>query len=139
MVPVAIVATIALIGATVGATLAVTHHDSAPSASMPVHGQLILTPYSSGVDLQTFGDECSGPGGYTDVVNGAEVTIADDTGKTLAITQLGQGEAVGSTCVFTFAAVVPEVPFYGVTVTHRGTVKFTKDQMQRSPTLTLGS
>ena len=87
----------------------------------------------------TAGDLCSGTGGYDDIANGAEVVISDDTGHTLDITTLTAGSIVSSACDFKFESTIPAGKgFYGITVTHRGTVKFTETEMQ-NPALTLGN
>jgi hypothetical protein len=84
---------------------------------------------------------CNGPEGYTDITDGAEVVVSDASGKTLGIGMLSNPSASGSdTCNFTFT--VKNVPagkkFYGIEVTHRGTVKETEAAMKAGPALELG-
>jgi hypothetical protein len=107
-------------------------------ATMTIHGKLTLT---ATVDDWYPGHDCSGEDGFSDIKPGAEVVVSDDTGKTLAIDALGVG-AIGNIleeCVFPFT--VNNVPagkgFYGVTVSHRGTVKFREAEVA-SAQLTLG-
>lgn len=86
------------------------------------------------------GDLCSGGVGYGDINSGTEVVISDDAGRTLQITSLGQGsiDADGG-CAFPFSTTVPSgLKFYGITVSHRGTVKESEAELG-SVALTLGN
>lgn len=99
---------------------------STSSATIKVHGHMSLTDGINAHGRLSAGNPCTGgANGYGDISEGAEVVISDDTGKTLAITQLGAGTVTqGLDCQFLFSASVPAGKrFYGVTVTHRGTVK----------------
>jgi len=82
----------------------------------------------------------AGDGGYSDIRQGAAVTVKDAAGKTLALSQLGAGVPDGSACRFDFT--VSDVPagekFYGVEVSRRGVVQYTEDQMRAGVTLSLG-
>lgn len=70
------------------------------------------------------GGRCYGNQGYDDIDAGAQVTISDDSGRTLAITQLRGGRVSELECVFKFRATVPAGKrFYGIEVTHRGVIK----------------
>jgi hypothetical protein len=88
------------------------------------------------------GDACNGAGGYSDIRPGAQVTVRDGTGATVAVSSLGGGARRSASCIFTF--VVPDVPrvdFYSVEVSHRGQVQFSFDDMERQDwevILTLG-
>jgi hypothetical protein len=89
----------------------------------------------------TTGDQCEGSGGYSDMADGAEVVISDDSGKTLQITQLEPGSIgdSGESCYFAFNTTVPAGDkFYGITISHRGTVKFAEADVA-APVLTIGS
>lgn len=84
------------------------------------------------------GDGCFGTGGYNDIVQGAGVVVSDDAGNTLALTALGLGVIDDSGCTFPFSTKVPGGErFYGVTVTHRGTIKESESELG-SIALTLG-
>lgn len=63
-------------------------------------GDLELTDGVSGLEA---GDLCSGRGGYDDIQAGAQITLQDGEGTTLATTELGQGVYDGQACVFRFA------------------------------------
>jgi hypothetical protein len=71
-------------------------------------------------------------GGYNDIVAGAQVVIEDGTGSTLATTDLRGGTLGMHGCTFTFEADVLDAPFYRITVTHRGAVTYSRDDMERS-------
>lgn len=112
---------------------------SASGDTINVAGLMTLADLTSvSGDLAT-GDLCSGTGGYSDIAEGAQVVISDDTGKTLVITQLGAGTIDDSGCEFPFTADVPKGKgFYGFTVTHRGTVKESEASLAGGVSLTLG-
>lgn len=83
--------------------------------------------------VTVIGTSCYGAGGYEDLRQGAAVIVKDDKGATVATGRLGEGTNLipaGATardasegCRFQFE--VPDVPkrdFYEVSVTHRGGV-----------------
>lgn len=79
--------------------------------------------------------------GYEDITEGAQVVIADSSGKTLAIGSLEGGRRVASTaCSFTFT--IKGVPdgeaFYGISVAHRGAVQFTRADLDKPIRLSVG-
>jgi hypothetical protein len=80
--------------------------------------------------------------GYSDISSGAEVKVTGPTGKTLAVAPLTGGtDSATFGCDFKFA--VPGVPdglrLYGVTVSHRGTIDYTRKQLHKPVGLTLGN
>lgn len=76
-----------------------------------VTGDLALTTAN---DLSV-GDSCHGVGGYSDIDQGTQVIIEDDTGRTLATSAFGPGVFDGTSCVFEFTFTdVPKAPFYRV-------------------------
>lgn len=86
------------------------------------------------------GERCTGQDGYDDIAAGAGVVVADDAGRTLALGRLAGGRLSGSSfyCVFRFRVSVPAgLRFYGVTVSHRGTVKVAESDLG-SVALSLG-
>jgi hypothetical protein len=94
--------------------------------------------WESGGDLSV-GAACHGTGGFSDINGGAQVVVSDDAGKTLAITSLRGGKLTsGFQCRFLFTVQVPGgLGFYGVTVTHRGTLKESEADLG-NVSLTLG-
>lgn len=93
-------------------------------------------------DLQSYGEGCSGTGGYSDIAEGASVTIYDDSGKIVGTGRLNHSSTVGTGgCQFDFAVDVPsDKPFYQVEVTHRGKVTYSAaDVKAGNIELSLGS
>lgn len=88
-------------------------------------------------------------GGYDDIHAGAQVTVRDADGKTVALGTLDSGLLAGkpgtllilSKCSFSFS--ITDVPsggdFYSVEVAHRGQVNYSAVQMQSALKLTLGT
>jgi hypothetical protein len=91
--------------------------------------------------------DCYGTEGYDDIEQGAQVTVKNGSGKTLAVSDLQAGSSDDEdfmvSCEFGFVVRdVPDASFYDVTVSHRGGVSFSKDEMERKNwhvRLTLGS
>jgi hypothetical protein len=115
---------------------------SSAKAALPiaVSGTVTLVDANSAAEWAVAG-RCTGTGGFSDLKTGAEVVISDDSGKTLAISSLTApvtGDVAGR-CIFGFSADVPAGKhFYGVTVTHRGAVKFSEAALPTAA-LTIGS
>jgi hypothetical protein len=88
---------------------------------------------------------CSPDEGYRDI-DGAQVVLSDDSGKTLAVgTMSGETPKAGETgpgdCVFDFAlAPVHLEPntYYTVEVGRRGKLRYTGQQLTEPLSLTLG-
>jgi hypothetical protein len=100
-----------------------------------------LSAVSSGL---TTGSSCQGTNGYSDVVPGAQVTIEDDSGTTLATSVYGDGVFDGTSCVFDFTFNdVPKSAFYRVlSGSNRGVLQFSYQEMvdnNWAVHLTLGS
>jgi hypothetical protein len=111
-------------------------------APVTIDGSVTLT---SGVDG---GNDCQGSEGYDDIREGTSVVVHDSAGKVIATGELsaGVGEDVITSQIATscrFAFRVPDVPrekFYGIEVSHRGTVTFTATQVDDGQVaLSLGS
>lgn len=138
-----IVALVAAIVVAAGAGAAVTafalRSSSEPSGGatastgpVAVHGTLTLAD-AVGV-LNIDGRSCTGMEGYDDLAEGAQVVVTDQTGAVVGTAQLSYGDLHGSgmtrSCVFSFDVLVPPGrPFYGITVSHRGTIQFSGDQI----------
>jgi hypothetical protein len=83
----------------------------------------------------TQGRACSGSGGYSDIRSGAQVTVSDGNGKLLATTALTDGKitasnSVNGDCMFEFIIKVPDADFYAVEVSHRGQLKYSKNDLE---------
>jgi hypothetical protein len=91
---------------------------------------------------------CGGGGGYSDIAEGALVTVYDAGGKVVATGSLGRGDdhhwspndsEHANMCWFTFSVSVPSVDFYQVEVNHRGKVTYSlEDSKGGRVALTLG-
>ncbi len=86
---------------------------------------------------------CEGSGGYSDIADGASVTVYDAAGKVAAVGAITKPSSLG-VLGCTFSIVVPEVPsgekFYQVEVTHRGKITVTADEAKAGMvSLTLGN
>ncbi len=74
-----------------------------------------------------------GPGGgFDDMYAGAQVVVADGNGSTIATSELTGGIINRYGCTFGFSIRVPDRPFYAVTVTHRGAVTYSRQDLARS-------
>lgn len=112
---------------------------AACSASpVTVHGNLDVDDFSNSGSGCLFGSDS----GYSDISQGAQVTVTAPDGTVLGAGQLGAPVSkVGSTvCLFRFTVsdVKGGEPRYGVTISHRGTVWFTPKQISTAG-LQLGS
>lgn len=105
------------------------------------HGSLTLTSKSirqesNGVS-PIYNSPCSGTDGATYLTAGAQVTVTDAHGTTIAIGQLDPGKYDRGNCKFTFAVL--DIPadhdIYGVTISEHGGRQFNRAQMQAGPLL----
>jgi hypothetical protein len=85
-------------------------------------------------DLQIVGGDCGGLG-YGDITTGTEVTLTDDSGKVISVGQLMGASACKWT--FTLADVPAGGKFYGITISHRGTLHYTEAQLRQGVHLSL--
>jgi hypothetical protein len=132
-------ATAASQSTTAAATTAETPNIIQLRGTLTLSGSVMFGPTVPGI----YGSvSCYGTGGYSDIREGAAVVVTDNDSKTIAITQLGQGLLTTASvygCVFPFLTNVPGGRgFYGLTVTHRGTVKFTEGQINGPIQVSLG-
>lgn len=103
------------------------------------HGTVSITgaprTFTTNGTLTISGVDC-GSWGYGDLKTGTEVTLTDETGKVLAAGSLTQI----ATCSFTFTLerIPPGRSFYGVTISHRGTIHYTEAQMRSGLQLSIG-
>lgn len=103
--------------------------------SMTVRGEISVSNTNGEADA------CAIPG-YEDVREGANVTVTDASHKTIALGSLGAGHSDGFqlSCIYRF--VVTDVPaglkFYGVEVSHRGSLQYTDAQLKKGVALSIG-
>jgi len=141
-------AIVLLLGAVLVVLLLEDSGDNGPST---VKGGKTLTVTGT---LELIGDvdgtteNCWGSGGYSDLGEGTQVIVRDDSGKTVGIGSLDAGSVperfdFGDTIVscgwsFTVEEVTSGAASYSVEVAHRGEIAFTEDEAE-SVALTLGS
>lgn len=121
--------------APVAAASSVSTSASSASSGFTLAGKLTLK-WSYGAFVRNENSRCGGSGGYSDITEGAAVTITDQGGTVIATGQLDAGHAeVGDSnrpisCTFTFSVLhVPgDKTFYGVQVSHRGAIQFSADR-----------
>lgn len=112
----------------------------AQPSTVTAKGKFILYGGDSSYAVeQRDGALCWGDGGYDDIDGGAAVTVTDQNGTVIGAGQLGPGSYVvgnleaGKLPKCVFGVVVPGLPttptFYGITVTHRGTIQFRRDEL----------
>jgi hypothetical protein len=99
---------------------------------------------SSGCGILASGGTCQGTGGYSDIGPGSSVILKDETGTVIGSTELGTGTGTSTDCTFTFSmANVPDTAkFYVITVSHRGDISKSHDELAANGwafDLTMGS
>jgi hypothetical protein len=109
-----------------------------PSATFTMLGTFKL--YGT---LTGSGSTCRGSGGYSDIADGASVTVYDAAGKVDAVGAITKPAGLG-VLGCTFSIVVPNVPndekFYQIEISHRGKVTVTADDARTGRvSLTLGN
>lgn len=80
------------------------------------------------------GAACVPDDGYEDIAQGAQVVVRDGSHKTIAVGRLGLGVNAadgGSSCTFTFSVKVPDASFYAISVSHRGSVSYSRSELAR--------
>ncbi len=70
-------------------------------------------------------------GGYSDLRAGTAVSIKDGEGRLLGKGVLKGGRQSINGCSFAFSVEVPDSPFYEVEVSQRGTVPFSRDELEQ--------
>jgi hypothetical protein len=106
--------------------------------AITVHGAFRLTSVTTGV-TRTGTNNCQGANGYSDLQEGTQVTVTDQSGAVVALGTLDVGQAQSdSVCVFPFTLNVPAGKgFYGIEVSHRGVVHLSEAELRAGPQLSL--
>ncbi|HEX6499289.1 MAG TPA: hypothetical protein VF054_09700 [Micromonosporaceae bacterium] len=107
------------------------------SSTFTASGKVAL---GDALSIQTLaGDQCQGKGAYSDIVEGAQVVVADPAGTVLATGHLSRGTLFGASCMFTFTVTVPTGrSSYGVSVAGQRGTRFTQAEMRRGVQVSLG-
>ena len=79
--------------------------------------------------------DCKGTGGYSDIQSGLKVVVKNGSGRILGISSLGSdqysGKYSGVVCEFPFEVTdLPSSKFYSVEVGRRGSMEYTKEQLE---------
>jgi hypothetical protein len=90
------------------------------------------------------GASCTGTGGYSDQAEGAQVTVTNETGRTIGLGTYDAGSVTSvGTCTFPFAVTgLPSAQVYSIEATHRGQLHYTPAQLDQenwNVSLTLGN
>lgn len=124
--------------------IGVAAHAMAAPKPINITGTFTLTDtpvFGLDSSIDTTSDGCEGTGGYNDLHQGTPVTVTDQTGAIVALGSLTSGVPSGDSCMFVFG--VSNVPagkgFYGVAVSHRGSVQYTEQQLRDGVSLSVGS
>ncbi len=111
------------------------------SAERVLTGTLTLAAGNSSVpahpdSLRVAGEVCVAVGGYSDIKEGASVTVRDENGTVIATSRLAQGSTTeyGVTndvpCAFPFAVRdVPEASFYTIEVSRREGLTYSQEEL----------
>lgn len=119
-----------------------------PSPSPSVHAITVAIELSGGsnsVSRSSVSSECHGLGGYADMDIGTQFSIKDAAGTLIgfgALTDSHYGPAPFHCSLQGRAENVPDAPIYSVEVGRRGTINFTRAQLEANgwlAQLTLGN
>lgn len=121
-----------------------------PPATFTLNGAITVNADAVSSD-QVVGGSCASATGYDDVQSGAQVTVTDAAGKVVAVGALQAGlvselfdkeplRGFASRCSFGFKVlgVAGGQDIYSVEVSHRGEVRFSRAQLDKPISLTLG-
>lgn len=126
---------------------------ASPSAPPTASPKPVVHLLTGSLELQdpdgwTYGagdNDCFGDGGYSDIDEGADVTVKNQDGSIIATGRLEAGRITnqGVNCTFNFSvAGIPDATFYSVEVSHRGELRYSKAELEQqnwTVTFTLGS
>lgn len=128
------------VGIGAGSVLGYQAYDKEPHTEVEVFtvaGDIRLTS-SRGWETTTYG--CTGSGGYDDISEGTSVVLKTAAGSIVGMTKLEEGYVSGGRCVFSW--LMTEVPegqrFYTVEIGHRGTLNYSRADLNESLSSSLG-
>jgi hypothetical protein len=99
-------------------------HDLTIAMDLTNSSDPTIEQFSSGCDVADTG--------YDDLKAGAPVTIRDSKAEVLASTFLSDGKTVGEDCTWKLRVHVPDSDFYAIEVSHRGSVTYTRQDLERN-------
>jgi hypothetical protein len=78
--------------------------------------------------------DCMGLGGYEDIRPGTRITVKDQSGTIVAVTELAPDPLSEDfdECSFQFVAEVPEAEFYTISMRRRGDITFSFDELEQA-------
>jgi len=108
----------------------------ATESSHTVKGEMTLNDFKS-FRYDKIGDSCSGDGGYSDIDEGATVSVKNQSGTLIGSGRLGPGTVQGGStlkwCVFPFeVGGVKDAQFFQVEVSRRGGLSYSKADMEKN-------
>ncbi len=109
-----------------------TAETSGPKATVAAEEGAVLgaiTIPSSGARDDSAVGSCTGAGGYSDIREGAAVTVRDGSGDVIATGRLEGGVVEGSLCIHVFQVDVPRADFYSFEVSNRGELTYSYQDM----------
>lgn len=68
-------------------------------------------------------------GGFDDLQSGTSVVVADGSGEVLGTTTLTGGTVSTDGCTFDYTIVVADSDFYSITVSHRGDLTYSREEL----------
>ena len=93
------------------------------------HIQILGTPWHT---LFVEQNQCVGMGGFSDLSDGASVTVKDESGKVIGVSPLLVGtvdSANDSICRMPFSVKVPKTNFYTISIGRRGEITQSYQQL----------
>jgi hypothetical protein len=125
----ALIAAIALAACTPAPAASTAPSIPAPSASPVGHAISGTFAFYGGGWPDAY--DCTGTGAFRDIAPTAQVTLTDESGAILAVTQLGTNVTKYPDCVYSFTfGPVPAAKFYSLEVAHRGKVTNSAAQLE---------
>jgi hypothetical protein len=107
------------------------------SSSHTINGTLTLTDSDFNWSV---GKACTGSGGYSDISEGADVTVKNESGRIIANATLEAGTGAAGPCLFPFHVKgVPDAKFYAIEISHRGELRYSKDELAKQNWIVLPS
>jgi hypothetical protein len=102
------------------------------SGTMSLFDDLTPSKYDDGNFVMLSDSRCAGTGGYSDLREGASVTVYGKSGERLGLGSLDSSYGEEGFCIFSYS--IPDIPagegFYSVEVTHRGELSGAESEVE---------